>query len=224
MPKGTSDVCSTTWLAVKFMLSSISLSLKIAAICTQCQLSITTPFFPDTFGGPSFRLSVHPMAIFPTSWAPSFILGFSCIVIVVISALGTGIYLLHVRHIQPRIRARKAARLRGFSASTAVDKEKTLEHGPLPYSNVPVNSSAVWPAPTPHQPDSGLQPPDPQLPWPVLAVLPSLRPKDPVHVRMKNAVMLRNKQEVRVRLFSYCRPLYSHSYGCSTSRSPSPTS
>ena len=159
----------------------------------------------------------------PSSWTLSFILGFSCVVILVISAVGSTIFLIHIRHIRPRIRARRTARLHDTATFKADDQENKVEHGALPYSNVPVNQPAVWPALIPPQPDPGLRPPEPQLPWPVLAVLPSLRPKDPVHVRMKNAVVGWNKEEVKVRLRSSSIP---RSYGreCSTSRSPSLTS
>ena len=185
------------------MLSSLDLAFKIAIICTQCHLSITAP------SSITLAVSVHPMAIFPDSWAPSFILGFSCIVVVTISALGTGIYLFYARHIRPCIQARKAARLRRASGFKAVDKEKKVEHNTLPYSNVPANPFAAWPALMPPQPAPEIRPPEPRLPWPVLAVLPSLRPKDPVHVRMKNAVMLRNKEEVKVRFLLLYRALHS---------------
>ncbi|KAI1785924.1 hypothetical protein LXA43DRAFT_858695, partial [Ganoderma leucocontextum] len=136
-------------------------------------------------------------AMTPTHWAPSFILGFSCIVFLVISGLGTGMFLIYVRRIRPRIQARKMAQLHGPSAPKAADEENKVERGALPYSNVAVNPSAVWPALMAPPPDSGLKPPEPQLPWPVLAVLPSLRPRDPVHVRMKNAAMWWNKEEVK---------------------------
>ncbi|KAM5543245.1 hypothetical protein V8D89_003119 [Ganoderma adspersum] len=134
----------------------------------------------------------------PDSWTTSFILGLSCIVILVFSAISSAIFLIYIR-----IRARKTARFHGpATTSKAVDQENKVEPDAPPYNHVPVNQSATWSALKAPQPDVGLRPLEPQLSWPVLSVLPSLRPKDPVHVRMKNAVVGWNKEAVKYEPFT----------------------
>ena len=47
---------------------------------------------------------------------------------------------------------------------------------------------------------------EPELPWPVYCVLPHLRPKAPLHVRVLKAIKFWRKEEVKVSCHVYNRP------------------
>ncbi|TBU30293.1 hypothetical protein BD311DRAFT_805629 [Dichomitus squalens] len=128
-------------------------------------------------------------------WTPAVIVAFVCILCLVLSAVGATAFLIHLRYFRPRIRTRSNSQAQDIRKDVSEDKVQG-EYA----AHLDANPSAIWSGlmpPTRSRPTSGSRPPEPELPWPVLAVLPALRPKEPIHARLKKTMLWWEKDEVK---------------------------
>ncbi|EJF57776.1 hypothetical protein DICSQDRAFT_129313 [Dichomitus squalens LYAD-421 SS1] len=149
------------------------------------------------------RTSTAKMAPVPTTpassknttfWTPTVIVAVISILLLVFSAVGATAFLIHLRY-RPRIRTRSNAQAQDIPEDVPEDKVQG-EHA----AHLDTNPSAIWSGLMPStrsRPTSGSRPPEPEFPWPVLAVLPALRPKEPIHARLKKTMLWWEKDEVK---------------------------
>ena len=129
-----------------------------------------------------------------TVFTPSTIIALVILVVVSVIAFGA-ILVTRVR----RYRCRSQEHALGLNVDDSRSKEACLEAGG---GREKLGSASFWARITRWSSACSSPEPEPELPWPVYAVLPHLRPKAPLHVRVLQMLGLRRRKEVKVSLSS----------------------
>ena len=128
-----------------------------------------------------------------TVFTPSTIIALVILVVVSVIAFGA-ILVTRVR----RYRCRAQEHASDLNVADSRSKEACLEAGG---GRADAESASFWARIMRWSSACSSPEPEPELPWPVYTVLPHLRPKAPLHVRVLQMLGLRRRKEVKVSLY-----------------------